>query len=140
MSTFPGSTPGGLHEQNPSRPGFGSRGARMPLSPIDKRDADRRRLTAAMTRRPAMKRALDAVISAFGLIVLMPPMLIIAYLVRRSSPGDALFVQTRVDRAEKPFPVQVQGYGLRRVARRIAPQLFNVVSGDMSLSGCAPAF
>src|SRR5215831_15696433 len=75
-------------------------------------DAGCRRLTnamrivvglAAMTRRPAMKRALDAVISAFGLIVLMPPMLIIAYLVRRSSPGDALFVQTRVDRAEKPF-------------------------------------
>jgi O-antigen biosynthesis protein WbqP len=48
-----------------------------------------------------MKRALDLVISAFGLIVLMPPILIIAY--RRSSAGGALFVQTRVGRAEKPF-------------------------------------
>src|SRR5882757_7736919 len=41
----------------------------------------------------AMKRAFDFVVSALGLIVLMPLMLIIAYRVSRSSPGGVLFVQ-----------------------------------------------
>jgi O-antigen biosynthesis protein WbqP len=44
-------------------------------------------------------------------------MLIIAYLVRRSSAGEALFVQTRVGRAEKPF----QCYKFRTMASG-APQ------------------
>jgi O-antigen biosynthesis protein WbqP len=108
-----------------------------------------------------MKRTLDFLISAAGLILLMPVMLVIAFLVRRSSPGGALFMQTRVGRAEQPF----QCYKFRTMAsgapqggshevgeswitplgRRMRafkldelPQLFNVMRGDMSLVGPRP--
>jgi O-antigen biosynthesis protein WbqP len=108
-----------------------------------------------------MKRMLDFFISASGLIVLMPVMLVIAYLVRRSSPGGALFVQIRVGQAERPFRCykfrtmasgapqggshEVGESWITPLGRRLRafkfdelPQLFNVVRGDMSLVGPRP--
>src|SRR5260370_21562039 len=59
-----------------------------------------------------MKRTFDFVVSALGLIVLMPVMLIIAYFVSRSSGGGVLFVQARVGKSEKLF----QCYKFRTMA------------------------
>jgi exopolysaccharide biosynthesis polyprenyl glycosylphosphotransferase len=53
----------------------------------------------------AMKRALDIGISAAGLIVLSPLMLITALAVRLDSRGGALFTQLRAGRHGKPFRI-----------------------------------
>src|SRR5688500_12499762 len=51
----------------------------------------------------ASKRALDIVVSASLLILLIPLMAVIAVLVRLTSRGPALFRQTRVGAGGRPF-------------------------------------
>src|SRR5215470_9802000 len=108
-----------------------------------------------------MKRVFDFVVAALGLVFLMPVMLIIGYLVSRSSPGGALFVQARVGKSEKLFdcykfrtmahgaPVagshEVAASWVTPIGKRLRslkldelPQLFNVLRGDMSLVGPRP--
>jgi exopolysaccharide biosynthesis polyprenyl glycosylphosphotransferase len=53
----------------------------------------------------AFKRAVDVLISAVALIVLMPLLLAIALIVRLESRGPALFRQTRAGRYGKPFRI-----------------------------------
>jgi exopolysaccharide biosynthesis polyprenyl glycosylphosphotransferase len=53
----------------------------------------------------AMKRTVDVVLSAVGIVVLAPLMIVIAVSVRLSSRGPALFRQVRAGRAGKPFKI-----------------------------------
>jgi len=112
----------------------------------------------------AAKRALDLAIAVPGLAVAAPVMAGIALWVRRDSAGPALFRQSRIGFAGRPFTLvkfrtmvvgaEGMGAGLAisegdpritragRVLRRLSldelPQLWNVVRGDMSLVGPRP--
>jgi lipopolysaccharide/colanic/teichoic acid biosynthesis glycosyltransferase len=113
---------------------------------------------------PALiKRAIDAVGAAVGLLVLSPVLVIAALLVKLDSAGPVFFRQTRVGRHFQPFRIYKfrtmvceQGetarpitYGsdaritrIGRVLRMLKidelPQLINVVKGEMSLVGPRP--
>lgn len=50
-----------------------------------------------------VKRVIDCVLAAVALVVISPLMLLIALLVKRSSPGPVLFVQERLGRDGRPF-------------------------------------
>lgn len=51
------------------------------------------------------KRGVDLGVAGFLLVVLSPVLAVIAGLVKRSSPGPALFVQERIGQNERPFPL-----------------------------------
>jgi lipopolysaccharide/colanic/teichoic acid biosynthesis glycosyltransferase len=110
-----------------------------------------------------MKRAIDAVVSAIALVVLAPVFAIIAVAIKLDSHGPVLFTQERVGRDGQAFRIvkfrtmvadadrhgpnvsathdlritRVGGF-LRRCFLDEAPQLINVLKGDMSLVGPRP--
>ena len=112
----------------------------------------------------APKRALDLAIALPLAVALTPVMAAVAVLVRRDSPGPALFRQQRIGYAGKPFTllkfrtmvVGAEGMGaglavtdgdsritplgttLRHLSLDELPQLWNIVRGDMSLVGPRP--
>ena len=110
-----------------------------------------------------MNRLADVVLSALGLAVLGPVLVLAALAVRLDSPGPSLFRQTRVGRGARPFRMNKfrsmvvdaetrGGYATRdgdarvtRVGRILRstsadelPQLWNVLVGDMRLVGPRP--
>jgi lipopolysaccharide/colanic/teichoic acid biosynthesis glycosyltransferase len=108
-----------------------------------------------------IKRLFDFFTALSGLILLSPVLLILAILIRRSSPGGAFFLQTRVGRSEIPFTcikfrtmavgtpnvgshdavdawITPLGKKLRASKLDELPQLLNVLIGDMSLVGPRP--
>lgn len=111
-----------------------------------------------------MKRVIDFVASLIGIILLSPVMLILAILVKLSSPGPVIFRQKRVTRDEKVFTMykfrtmrsdipegskarwtveddpRVTRIGslMRKTSLDELPQLFNVLGGSMSLVGPRP--
>jgi len=54
-------------------------------------------------RIPLSKRALDLVVAAVCLILASPLLVVVAVMVRLTSPGPALFRQTRLGRGRRPF-------------------------------------
>lgn len=109
----------------------------------------------------AVRRCLDVVVAGLGLLVLAPVMLILAVLVKLSSPGPVLFRQERVGFMGKPFILlkfrsmrpsvggpQVTAGGddritpigrfMRKWKLDELPQLVNVLRGDMTLVGPRP--
>lgn len=108
-----------------------------------------------------MKRAIDVVASAAGIVLLSPLLALVALLVRATSPGPAIFRQVRVGRDDTRFEIlkfrtmrasehgpEVTSSGdsritrvgeaLRRTKIDELPQLLNVVRGEMSLVGPRP--
>jgi len=110
-----------------------------------------------------MKRVLDFLLSAAGLILLAPIFLIAAVAVRLDSPGPVFFRQRRMGRYLRPFPmfkfrtmvhnaaeigpgitvgrdprITRVGHFLRQTKIDELPQLWNVLCGDMSLVGSRP--
>ena len=110
----------------------------------------------------ALKRLADVFLSFLGIVAVSPLMAAIAIGVKLSSPGPVLFVQTRVGRKGKPFPMlkfrsmrvnsgadtawstdrdprkTVFGSFIRKTSLDELPQLFNVLAGHMSLVGPRP--
>jgi len=111
-----------------------------------------------------LKRAMDLIGSSVLLVLLSPPMLLTALLVKLDSPGRAFYTQERMGLDSKPFqmikfrsmkegaedetgPVWAVkgdprrtrlGPFIRRFSIDEMPQLINVFMGDMSLVGPRP--
>ncbi|MBX6771996.1 MAG: undecaprenyl-phosphate glucose phosphotransferase [Chloroflexi bacterium] len=113
----------------------------------------------------AIKRAMDVVVSAIALVLLSPLMLLIALLIKITSPdGPVFLIQERVGLDGRPFPIikfrtmrpdaeketgavwavpndprrTRLGAILRRYSLDELPQFINVLVGDMSLVGPRP--
>ena len=111
----------------------------------------------------SMKRIIDVFASALALLLLSPFLLIIALLVKTSSPGPVFFRQERIGLNGRPFHIikfrsmycnaekegpqlssatdpRITSIGrfLRRTRMDELPQFWNVIKGDMSLVGPRP--
>ena len=109
-----------------------------------------------------LKRIFDIILSLFGLIILLPFMLIIAIFIKLDSKGTVFFKQVRVTKNGREFKIfkyrtmrvgsdkyrQITvgkdnritkvGAFLRKYKLDEIPQLINVLIGDMSLVGPRP--
>lgn len=111
-----------------------------------------------------IKRAFDILFSIIGLLLItvVPLIIVIPIVIRRTSEGPALFKQTRAGKDAKPFTmykfrtmtteryrengeeipsedrITKVGAFLRKTSLDELPQLFNVLNGTMSLIGPRP--
>ncbi|MFM0011364.1 sugar transferase [Paraburkholderia sediminicola] len=111
-----------------------------------------------------MKRLFDIVLASIAGVLLLVPMLLIAALVRLTSPGPALYWSDRVGRSNDIFRmpkfrsmrtdtpavathllgdpdayVTSVGHFLRKSSLDELPQLWNIITGEMSFVGPRPA-
>lgn len=112
-----------------------------------------------------IKRLLDILLSAVGILVLLIPMLILVILIKIDSPGPVLFQQKRVGLHKNHFNIlkfrtmridtpkdtpthmlenpeqwiTKMGRFLRKTSLDELPQIFNIFVGQMSIIGPRPA-
>ena len=111
----------------------------------------------------AVKRIFDIIVSAIGLIVFSPLMLVIAYLIKKEDGGPVFYRGVRVGRYGRPFRIykfrtmvvnaeKLGGHStadddpritkigkiLRKYKLDELPQLINVLKGEMSIVGPRP--
>jgi lipopolysaccharide/colanic/teichoic acid biosynthesis glycosyltransferase len=111
----------------------------------------------------AVKRILDVVGSALGLLLLLPVLVVVAVIIKLDSPGPIFFRQERIGRGGRSFRIfkfrsmvigaarngpaltvradtriTRVGIFLRRSKLDELPQLINVLAGDMSIVGPRP--
>ena len=112
-----------------------------------------------------MKRGIDCILSLIGLIILSPILLIIAVIIKVTSPGPILFRQERVGKNNKHFRIMKFrtmridtpkdcpthllenpdqyitkiGHILRKTSLDELPQLWNIFIGDMAVIGPRPS-
>jgi len=114
-------------------------------------------------RTMAVKRILDVVGSALGLLLLLPVLTVVAVIIKLDSPGPIFFRQERIGRGGRSFRIfkfrsmvigaarngpaltvradtriTRVGIFLRRSKLDELPQLINVLAGDMSIVGPRP--
>ena len=115
--------------------------------------------------RNGLKRVLDFILSLVGLILLSPVLLIIALIIKLTSPGPVFFKQKRVGKNKTYFnilkfrtmrtdtpkdtPTHLLanpdqyitpiGKLLRKTSLDELPQIINILKGDMSIIGPRPA-
>ncbi len=110
-----------------------------------------------------LKRLLDIILSASGLMLLSPLYGLIAFWIKRDSPGPVIYWSERIGLNGKPFRIAKfrtmrvnadregpaitlgndnritsSGHWLRQYRLDEIPQLWNVLTGDMSLVGPRP--
>ena len=115
------------------------------------------------TRDPILKRTVDVMAAGGGLVLLAPVLVLLALMVKWTSPGPVFFGQERVGRGGRNFRIlkfrtmvadaerrglhitaggdpriTPVGRFLRRYKMDELPQLWNVLAGDMSLVGPRP--
>ena len=112
-----------------------------------------------------LKRVLDFFMSLLGIVVLSPIFLILAIIIKLTSPGPILFKQKRVGKNKSHFnilkfrtmrtdtpkdcPTHLLsnpdqyitkiGKFMRKTSLDELPQLFNILKGDMAIIGPRPA-
>ncbi|MBL8862400.1 MAG: sugar transferase [Planctomycetes bacterium] len=119
-------------------------------------------------RRPSLmqaatRRVLDLVVASLVIVLFVPVLVVTAILIKRESPGPVFFVQHRIGRDGRPFPmikfrtmhhhmsgdalaprssydprITRIGRWLRRYSLDELPQFFNVIAGHMSVVGPRP--
>ena len=115
--------------------------------------------------RNGLKRVLDFMLSLVGLILLLPVLLIIALIIKLTSPGPVFFKQKRVGKNKTYFNIlkfrtmrtdtpkdtpthllanpdqYITSIGkvLRKTSLDELPQIINILKGDMSIIGPRPA-
>ena len=110
-----------------------------------------------------MKRAIDVILSAFGLLILLPFLPVVAIMIKLDSRGPVFYLQERVGKDFRIFVIykfrtmmanadqqgaHITAAGDRRITKvggflrkyKIdeLPQLFNVLKGEMSFVGPRP--
>lgn len=112
-----------------------------------------------------IKRGIDCILSLIGLIILSPILLIIAVIIKLTSPGPVLFRQERMGKDNKHFRIMKFrtmridtpkdcpthmlenpdqyitkiGHILRKTSLDELPQLWNIFVGDMAVIGPRPS-